>query len=202
MMNPRVERGQIKIFFSAFLPANAGQGVARMGGTVTFSCAPLGSIRRGRHVFLTSTFPVLCPAPSGAGLFHCRARVSFHCAPRIPGDKAARAVLPALGGRAHPCARLGLVTVAPRGPEWTRSRRAAGAGLAGSGVAAGGGSAVLRSSVAVVRAAAFRRVVLRASLRALRRWVAGAEDRCPWCGRASCRPVASPDGSVVFAGCD
>lgn len=123
---------------------------------------------------------------------------------RVPSPGARRRGLsmPALGGRAHPCARLGLVTVAPRGPEWTRSRRAAGAGLAGSGVAAGGGSAVLRSSVAVVRAAAFRRVVLRASLRALRRWVAGAEDRCPWCGRASCRPVASPDGSVVFAGCD
>ena len=50
------------------------------------------------------------------GIQSCRARVSPDYAPRIPGDKAARAVLPALGGGAHPCAPLGLVPGAPRGP--------------------------------------------------------------------------------------
>lgn len=103
--------------------------------------------------------------------------------------------MPGLDGRAHPCARLGLVGVAPRGPFAGRSRRAAGAGLAGLGVAASRGCAVSRSSSFVVSrgvlpplaAAPWRRVVGSALF-------AGA---CRWRLRASARSFS---GVVVVAG--
>lgn len=50
------------------------------------------------------------------GIQECRARVSFHFAPRIPGDKAARAIPARAWRRGASCAPLGLVAVAPRGP--------------------------------------------------------------------------------------
>jgi hypothetical protein len=56
-----------------------------------------------------------------------RVRVFSFC-PRLPAGKARGLSMPALGGRARPCARLGLAGGVPRGPVAGRSRRAAGPG--------------------------------------------------------------------------
>lgn len=68
---------------------------------------------------------------------------SFDCAPRIPAGKPGRAILPGLGGRAHPCARLGLACVAPRGGGEAVPARRAGGGrwrCGALGVSRGGSS--------------------------------------------------------------
>ncbi len=106
--------------------------------------------------------------------------------------------MPGLGGRARPCARLGLACVAPRGPVFGPfAARGARRGLGWlapawlrSGVAAVSRRSLSRS-VRLSAAAAVRAARRRAAARAWRSsWV------CPFCGSSSCLPVVSSCGAV------
>ena len=57
--------------------------------------------------------------PSGCGSAPRTPAPLLFCRAALAGRKAARAVLPALGGRAHPCARLGLAPVCAAGLRWS-----------------------------------------------------------------------------------